>query len=587
MDTWFNPRIELDRCLRATAVKMPEFDKDFSPGIQPTEPRFGDFQANGVLPHAKRHGLNPRETAQNLVAQLNKTEVLDPNRISVSVAGPGFINFTLLPSFLLDWLQSFRTRDDFKAAAGGIYHGRKVVVDYSAPNTAKQMHVGHIRSMVIGEAIQRLLRFCGADVIRDNHIGDWGTQFGILIMAIKESGYDLDAPNEDPLADFERLYREGYARFVADDEVKNTARKELVKLQQGETENISIWQKINKISYIAFEEIYDLLDIQFDKVLGESFYRDSVARIYEELLEHGIAEESEGALVVFHREHNRFKTQPFIIRKSDGASNYSSTDLATLLYRFEELKAEEIIYVVDSRQSDHFQQLFLTADKWFKARKRSLPNLVHVSFGTILGDNGKAIKTRTGEPVKLKDLLNEAIERAFAIVSEKNPSLSEAEKRNIACTVGLGAVRYADLSQNRTSDYIFSWPKLLSFEGNTAPYLLYAVARIHSIYRKAELSPGDQEKNPSQFETDTEIALARKLVGFVAVLEQTLGDLRPHYLCAYLFELAGVFSTFYNADRVIVDESPLRARRLILCARTLCILETGLHLLGLKTLERM
>lgn len=587
MDTWFNPRIELDRCLRATAVKMPEFDKDFSPGIQPTEPRFGDFQANGVLPHAKRHGLNPRETALNLVAQLNKTEVLDPDRISVSVAGPGFINFTLLPSFLLDWLQSFRTRDDFKAAAGGIYHGRKVVVDYSAPNTAKQMHVGHIRSMVIGEAIQRLLRFCGADVIRDNHIGDWGTQFGILIMAIKESGYDLDAPNEDPLADFERLYREGYARFVADDEVKNTARKELVKLQQGETENISIWQKINKISYIAFEEIYDLLDIQFDKVLGESFYRDSVARIYEELLEHGIAEESEGALVVFHREHNRFKTQPFIIRKSDGASNYSSTDLATLLYRFEELKAEEIIYVVDSRQSDHFQQLFLTADKWFKARKRSLPNLVHVSFGTILGDNGKAIKTRTGEPVKLKELLHEAIERAFAIVSEKNPSLSEAEKRNIACTVGLGAVRYADLSQNRTSDYIFSWPKLLSFEGNTAPYLLYAVARIHSIYRKAELSPGDQEKNPSQFETDTEIALARKLVGFVAVLEQTLGDLRPHYLCSYLFELAGVFSTFYNADRVIVDESPVRARRLILCARTLCILENGLHLLGLKTLERM
>lgn len=587
MDTWFNPRIELDRCLRATAVKMPEFDKDFSPGIQPTEPRFGDFQANGVLPHAKRHGLNPRETAQNLVAQLNKTEVLDPDRISVSVAGPGFINFTLLPSFLLDWLQSFRTRDDFKAAAGGIYHGRKVVVDYSAPNTAKQMHVGHIRSMVIGEAIQRLLRFCGADVIRDNHIGDWGTQFGILIMAIKESGYDLDAPNEDPLADFERLYREGYARFVADDEVKNTARNELVKLQQGETENISIWQKINKISYIAFEEIYDLLDIQFDKVLGESFYRDSVARIYEELLEHGIAEESEGALVVFHREHNRFKTQPFIIRKSDGASNYSSTDLATLLYRFEELKAEEIIYVVDSRQSDHFQQLFLTADKWFKARKRSLPNLVHVSFGTILGDNGKAIKTRTGEPVKLKELLHEAIERAFAIVSEKNPSLSEAEKRNIACTVGLGAVRYADLSQNRTSDYIFSWPKLLSFEGNTAPYLLYAVARIHSIYRKAELSPGDQEKNPSQFETDTEIALARKLVGFVAVLEQTLGDLRPHYLCSYLFELAGVFSTFYNADRVIVDESPVRARRLILCARTLCILENGLHLLGLKTLERM
>ncbi len=587
MDTWFNPRRELDRCLRATAVKMPEFDKDFSPGIQPTEPRFGDFQANGVLPHAKRHGLNPRETANNLASQLDKTEALDPGRISVSVAGPGFINFTLLPSFLLDWLQSFRTRDDFKAAAEDIYHGRKVVIDYCSQNTAKQMHVGHIRTIFIGEAVQRLLRFCGADVIRDNHIGDWGTQFGIIIMEIKESGYDLDAPHENPLAEFERIYREGNARFMADDDAKNTALGELVKLQQGDKKNISIWQKINKISYIAFEEIYDLLDIQFDKVLGESFYRDSVARVYEELSEDGIAEESEGALVVFHREHNRFKTQPFIIRKSDGASNYSSTDLATLLYRFEELKAEEIIYVVDSRQSDHFEQLFLTAEKWFKARKRSLPNLVHVSFGTILGDNGKAFKTRTGELIILKDLLNEAIERAFAIVSEKNPSLSEAEKRKIAGVVGLGAVRYADLSQNRTSDYIFSWKKILSFEGNTAPYLLYAVARIHSIYRKAKLSPGAQEENPSQFETDTEIALARKLVGFVAIIEQSLGDLRPHNLCSYLFELAGAFSTFYNADRVIVDESPVRARRLILCARTLCILETGLNLLGLKTLERM
>ena len=587
MDTWFNPRKELDRCLRATAVKMPEFDQNFSPGIQPAEPRFGDFQANGVLPHAKRHGLNPRETAQNLVAELEKTKVLNPDRISVSVAGPGFINFTLGPRFLLDWLQSFRTRDDFKAAAGDIYHHRKVVIDYSAPNTAKQMHVGHIRSIAIGEAIQRLLRFCGADVIRDNHIGDWGTQFGILIMAIKESGYDLDAANEDPLADFERLYREGNARFVADDEAKKAARGELVKLQQGDNENISLWQRINQLSYIAFEEIYDLLDIHFDKVLGESFYRDSVARVYDELSEDGIAEDSQGALVVFHREHKRFKEQPFIIRKSDGASNYPSTDLATILYRVENLMAEEIIYVVDARQNDHFQQLFLTTEKWFQARKRPLPKLLHVSFGTILGENGKAIKTRTGEPVKLKDLLHEAIERAFTIVTEKNPNLSEAERRNIARVVGLGAIRYADLSQNRTSDYIFSWPKLLSFEGNTAPYLLYAVARIHSIYRKAGFSPGAQEENPSQFETDTEIALARKLVGFVVVLEQTLGDLRPHYLCSYLYELAGAFSTFYNADRVIVDESPVRARRLILCARTLCVLETGLHLLGLKTLERM
>ena len=587
MDTWFNTRFELEHLLSTTAANIPDWPQPFSPGIQPAEPRYGDFQANGALSYAKRHGLNPREIADTLISEMGKTASLDPELITVAVAGAGFINFTLRPKFLLGWLQRFKTESDFNAAAGDIYHGRKVVIDYCSPNTAKQMHVGHIRSMVIGEAVQRLLRFCGADVIRDNHIGDWGTQFGILIMALKESDYDLDAPSDDPLADFERLYKKGNSSYLAEDEAKEIARNELVKLQQGDSENTALWQKINQISYKAFENIYDLMDIHFDKVLGESFYREKVDRVYKELTEDGIAEESEGALVVFHREHKRFKEQPFIIRKSDGASNYPSTDLATLLYRVEDLKAEEIIYVVDTRQSDHFQQLFLTAEKWFKARKRPLPKMIHVSFGTILGESGKAIKTRTGEPVKLKDLLYESIERAFAVVTEKNPDLSESERREIARVVGLGAVRYADLSQNRSSNYIFSWSKLLSFEGNTAPYLLYAVARIKSIYRKAGFSPGEQEENPSQFETDTEIALARKLIGFVAVLEQTLGDLRPHFMCAYLYDLAGVFSTFYNADRVIVDESPVRTRRLILCARTLCVLETGLHLLGLKTLERM
>lgn len=587
MDIWFNIPKELSEVILQAAAEIPYFDKSFNPDIRTTDPRFGDFQANGVLSWGKNVGQNPRQVAQKLMETVEQLGILDPTLVGYEIAGPGFINFQLTTKFLLSWLKRYRKEDDLKTAAGDIYRGKRIVVDFSSPNSSKQMHVGHIRSIVIGEAICRLLTFCGAYVIRDNHIGDWGTQYGILMMAIKRFDYNLKAPHKNPLNDFETLYREGNALVEKDQKVGEKAREELVKLQNGDLDSLSLWKEINKISLQALQEIYDLLDIHFDETLGESYYRDQLNRVYQELIETGIAEESQGALVVFHREHSRYKTQPFIIRKSDGASLYSTTDLATILYRHEHFQADEINYVVDSRQSDHFEQLFLTVRKWFFAKGIPLPKLKHISFGTILGEDRKAIKTRSGEQIKLKDLLNEAVHRAFNIVCKKNPGLTNEEYKDISHVVGIGAVRYADLMQNRTSDYVFSWDKLLSFEGNTAPYLLYAVARIYSIFRRAKLQPGSNENNASEFETETEIALAQKLIQFVTVLEQTVNDLRPHFLCTYLYELSGLFSAFYNADKVLISNQKIRSRRLLLCARTLTVLETGLHLLGLNTLAKM
>lgn len=587
MSVWFHVSRHLDECVRQAARGLTCFPEPLEPEVRLADPRFGDFQANGILPYAKKLKQNPRELASHLLDVLKAKEPFASNAVEVSLAGPGFINFRLSAGYLLEWLREYKDEAALGQAASMMYNGKTIVVDYSSPNTAKQMHVGHLRSMVIGEAIQRMLRFCGAKIVRDNHIGDWGTQFGILIMAIKRTRYNLDNHGQDVLQELEALYKQGTAWTKEDPSALDEARKELVKLQEGDKENKFLWEKINKLSYEAFQELYTLFNVQFDAVLGESFYCDKVDRVYKELREVGLSEDSQGALVVFHPEHPRFAKQPFIIRKSDGATNYATTDLATALYRTEHFKADEIINVTDGRQQDHFEQLRLTVDKWFKAKGyRSVP-MVHVWFGTILGEDGKAIKTRTGDPIKLKQLVAEAIERAYAIVKQKSPEFPEDEKQSIAAKVGIGAIRYADLSQNRTMDYVFSWDKMLSFDGNTSPYMLYAVARIHSIFRKAEITPGEEEANASALESEAELGLARKLMAFPCVLELALNDLRPHHLCHYLYEVAGAFSTFYNAEKVIVADEPVRARRLMLCARTLSVLEAGLHLLGIETLQRM
>jgi len=575
----------LDGCLRTAAGTAGLEAEAFNPELRAADPRHGDFQANGVLAYAKARRLNPRATAELIVTALPPTlrEIC-----TATVAGPGFINFALTPAALLEWVEAQDSVERLRSGAASLYRGQRYVVDFSSPNTAKQLHVGHVRGMVIGEAICRLLAFCGAEVIRDNHIGDWGTQFGKLIWGYKHL-LDAAALAADPLEELERIYKAADAATKSEPATLEAVRAELVKLQSGNPENLELWRKIIALSAGAFTEIYRRLDIRFDHQLGESFYNDKLPQVYAELAAAGLAEESQGALVVFHPEHQRFKTQPFIIRKSDGAANYASTDLATMLYRTEQFRADAIVILTDARQSDHFEQLWLTTEKWFKQTSRPLPRFTHVSFGSILGEDGKAIKTRSGDPIRLKALLDEAIDRALTLVTAKSPELPESERRDIAAAVGLGAVRYADLAQNRSSDYVFSWDKILSFEGNTAPYLLYAVTRVRSIFRKAGLDPAE----PSAFAGATppaaaaELALARKLVTFPVALHLTTAQLRPHFLCAYLYELAGEFSTFYAAEKVMVDDPAVRARRLLLCARTLLFLETGLHLLGLRPLARM
>jgi len=576
---------ELERALRSAAPAAGVDGGSFEPGVRTSDPRHGDFQANGVLAAAKRAGTPPRPLAEALVGALPA----DIRRaFDVSVAGPGFINFSARPAMLLDWLKAHASAGSLAAAASASHGGETWVVDFSSPNTAKQMHVGHLRSAVIGEAICRILAFTGARVVRDNHIGDWGTQYGKLIWACKRH-MDEAALARDPIEEFERLYKLGSAEAESDPAVMEEARAELVRLQAGDPENLALWRRINEVSLLAFQRIYDRLGIRFDQTLGESFYNDKVERVYSELAADAISTQSEGAQVVFHPEHPRFKTQPMIVRKSDGAANYATTDLATILYRSEHFHADHILYVVDKRQGDHFEQLFLTARKWFEKRGRKVPGLEHVDFGTVLGENGKPLKTRTGDNIKLRELLDEAAERAFALVTQKSPDFPEDERRRIAEVVGVGSVQYADLAQNRASDYLFSWDKMISLEGNTAAYLLYAVARIRSIFRRHGLACGDPaaESGADAFQTPGEVALARRLLKFADAVRLASETLSPHFLCLYLYELAGEFSTFYNADKVIVDDPVVRGRRLLLCARTLLILETGLGLLGLRTLERM
>ena len=592
MSVWFNPARELDALLRKVAPSVPGLDAAFQPELRPSDPRHADFQSNGAIAAAKKAKANPRALATALVEAVKATGELDESLIQVEVAGPGFINFKLTPKALGAWLREYRDESKWRAGAARIMGGRKVVIDYPSPNTAKQMHVGHLRPIVIGEAVARLIEFCGAQLVRDNHIGDWGTNFGILILGIKRAGFRLDAKSPTALEDLERLYKEGSALTKADPAQLDAARAELARLQQGDPASLALWTEIVAVSNAACQRIYDQFGLKTDVILGESFYRDKVDQVYAELQQHGLAEESEGALVMWCDEEPRFSRHaetkmPFIVRKKDGSSNYASTDLATLLYRAEHFQADEIVYVTDGRQQDHFQQLFLNGAKWFKATNRKLPRLRHVWFGTILGEDGKAIKTKSGDPVRLQELIDEATERAYVAVTEKNPELPEAERRAIAKAIGVAALRYVDLSSNRTMDYSFSWTKLLAFEGNTAPYLMYAVVRVRSIFRKNGIEPGQGETGATDPETPTEIALARKLLGFTAALDQALEDLRPHHLCTYLHELAAAYGAFYAADSVLVEDPAVKARRLMLCARTSAIMECGLRLLGIEPVERM
>ena len=588
------PHKQIESRLQA-AVRAVLPDADVSSVlVRPCDPKFGDYQSNALMALAKARKLNPRQLATDVLAKLDVADVCE----KVEIAGAGFLNFRLQNAVLAASLQAAaRGEHLFFAPAAP---PRTVVIDFSSPNVAKPMHVGHIRSTGIGDALQRTLRLLGHQVISDNHIGDWGTQFGKLLLGWKQI-LNRETLGRDPIAEMERLYKTINAECDASPARLEEAKSELVKLQAGDAENIAIWQEMIALSQKQFDTIYGRLGVKFDHALGESFYNPWLGEVVNDLLQKNIARESEGAVGVFSDGSLPPKEDPFLVsrdgewlpdpalvRKSDGGFNYMTTDLATIDYRLRTWSPDEIVYVVDDRQSPHFKKLFLTFARW-KSNDAQKTKLVHVGFGKILGDDGKPFKTRSGDTVKLGDLLDEAEERALKLVTEKSPDMPEAQRREIARVVGLGAVKYADLLPNRQSDYIFNWDKMLAFTGNTAPYLQYAYARIKSIFRKAEAEFGIRNsQSPILLVAPEELALAKHLLNFGITLEAVAEDHRPNLLCNYLYELAGQFTGFYeNCPVLKADDESARNSRLALCDLTVRVLKQGLETLGIETVEQM
>lgn len=540
------------------------------------DPRFGDYQSHVVMGLAKKRGLNPRDLAARIVDQIQLEDWCEPTEI----AGPGFLNFRLNASAYSRMLAGALAGEHlfFERVA----KPRTVVVDFSSPNVAKPMHVGHIRSTILGECLSRVFRCLGHQVITDNHIGDWGTQFGMLLIGWKEL-LDSEALEKDAIAELERIYKEVNARCKEDEVTLDRARSELVKLQGGDPENLKIWHTMIDLSRVQFDAVYSRLGIHFDHTLGESFYNDRLPSLVTELLETGVAEESQGAVIIPFQQPKALKAHPAMVRKSDGGFNYATTDLATLEYRAKSWKPDTVIYVTDGRQQLHFQQVFEAFRRW-KGDQASF-EMLHVWFGSILGEDGRPFRTRDGSTVKLKDLLDEAEERAQKVVDEKNPDLPATERRDIARKVGLGAVKYADLLPNRQSDYVFDWDKMLALTGNTAVYLLYAYTRTRSVLRKAGES-GNAGFQPVPT-APQELELSRHLLNFGQTLELVVADCRPNVLCNYLYELAQSYARFYENCPVLQAEGEIRATRLALCELTGRVLQQGLNLLGIETTEVM
>src|SRR2546430_1499401 len=538
-----------------------------------TDARFGDYQTNAALLLGKQRGENPNALAEKILAGIDVSDLCEPP----TVAGAGFINFTLRSDVVAK--KAGKLLPDERLGVANAKSTKKIVIDFGSPNVAKPMHVGHIRSTVLGDALARIARFLGHEVIRDNPIGDWGTQFGMVIYGWKNL-LDRQALQRNPLAEIVRVYKETNERAASDPQVREACRQELVQLQAGDKENTDIWNECVAFSMQDFEHVYKLLDIHYDIQCGESFYHDRLPGVVERLLKSGIAEISEGAVVVFFRDNPELADKPLIIRKRDGGFNYATTDLATVDYRVNDLKADAIWYVVGAPQTLHFRQIFEIA-----RREGYTADLRHIVFGSILGEDRKLMKTRSGENVPLRDLLEEACKRARKIIEEKNPDLGKEDRIDIAQQIGIGAVKYFDLSQYRMTDYVFSWEKMLSLQGNTAPYLQNAYVRIRSIFRKA----GESAPKIDQLilGDPAEINLAKRLCQFAEIVPQVLNNFRPNILANYLFELANSFHTFYEACPVLKSEEPARSSRLALCDLTARVLKHGLGLLGIQVPEKM
>ena len=566
-----------ERFARAIAAAYGEDFAGTDPILRPAQkPEFGDYQANVAMALAKQVKAKPRDVAAKIIESLDVADVCE----SPEIAGPGFINLRLTPDFLAH--QAVNLADDDQLGVKDSDTPRHVVVDYSGPNVAKEMHVGHIRSTCIGDSIVRVLEFLGDRVTRQNHLGDWGTQFGMLI----EHMADVGAREGEAfhVGDLNALYQQAKSKFDEDADFAERARRRVVALQSGDESTLVLWRQLVDESERHFEQVYARLNVRLtaEDVRGESFYNDGLAATAEELERKGVARDSEGALCVFVEQYE----SPVMVRKSDGGFGYDATDLAAIRFRVGELRADRLIYVTDARQREHFDKVF---DAARRAGWAEDVRLDHVPFGTILGQDGKPFKTRAGDVVKLADLLDEAVERAGAIVAEKNPDLSEQERAEVARVVGIGAIKYFDLSSDRVKDYVFDWDRMLAMDGNTAPYLQYAYTRIRSIFRKGGEQGGAASKaDEIEWSHPAERALLLKVMQLGGVLRGVADALEPHRLCTYLYELATAFSGFYETCPVLkADTDARRATRLLLCDLTARTLKRGLDLLGIETLERM
>ncbi|MEH1783658.1 MAG: arginine--tRNA ligase [Nostoc sp.] len=577
---------------RVEQAIVAAFGADFA-GVDPilvpaSNPKFGDYQANVALSLSKKKGLQPRAIAGAIVEKLDVSEICEPPEI----AGPGFINLKLKTAYLEAQLNAIQA--DPRLGVPAAKTPKREIVDFSSPNIAKEMHVGHLRSTIIGDAIARILEFQGHDVLRLNHVGDWGTQFGMLIAYLREVYPDaLTTANALDIGDLVSFYRQAKLRFDADEAFQETARQEVVRLQAGAEDTLHAWKLLCEQSRREFQIIYELLDIKLIE-RGESFYNPLLFSVVEDLDKSGLLVENQGAKCVFLEGFTNREGEPLplIVQKSDGGYNYATTDLASLRYRIQQDEAKRIIYVTDAGQGNHFAQFFQVASKagWIPDDVE----LVHIPFGLVLGEDGKRIKTRFGDSVRLRDLLDEAVSRAHADLKTR---LQEEERQEteefineVARVVGISAVKYADLSQNRTSNYIFSYDKMLDFKGNTAPYMLYVYARIQGISRKGDINFKELGNNAVLLEHETELALAKYLLQLDEVISSVEQDLLPNRLCEYLYELSKKFNQFYDRNQgvpVLEAEEPQRTSRLVLCDLTARTLKLGLELLGIQVLERM
>lgn len=549
--------------------------------------RFGDFQSNAAMVLAKSVGKNPREFAAELLENISADGLCE-----LSIAGPGFLNFTLTGKAWADSARSQWESSDLSVAP--VAGPETIVLDFSAPNVAKPMHVGHIRSTIIGECLARVAAKVGHRVIKDNHIGDWGTQFGMVTWAWKK-GVDEDQLEKEPLQELLRLYRTASAASKDDEAIREECRAELLKLQQGDAENLAIWKRCLALSRKGLDQIYRRLDVAFDHWMGESAYNQALAPLVDRLLAEGLARESDGAVCLFSGGAGKPRNDPFkinrdgewqdypmIVRKKDGAFNYATTDLATVEHRVREWRAEQIWYVVDFRQSGHFSQLFDAS----KRMGHDEVNLVHISFGTILGKDGKPLKTRAGDLPQLEDVLDDAVKAARVVVEEKSHLDTAEEKEALAELIGVNSVKFTELAHHRMSDYVFDLEKMVALEGDTAPYLLYSYVRTRSIFRKLE-GEIDLRGENLRITEKAEVHLVRMLTRYSDQVHQVLEDYRPNLLATYLLEVARAFHSFFEACPVLKSEGETRESRLILCDLTSRVLRDGLGLLAIPVPERM